>query len=260
MASAFINIATKAAYLAGNLIQHGSRDLSKIMIEKKGQNDFVTELDKKSEAIIKKTILQANPTHNILGEETGSLDNNSEYTWIIDPIDGTTNFMHGYPHYSISIALKHKDKITNAVIFNPNTNDLFTAETGKGAYLNDKRIRVSNNSLEYAIIGTGFPSYDMSIMEQYLKIFKEINLKTSGQRRTGSAALDLAYVAAGYLDGFWEYDLRSWDVAAGILLIKEAGGIVLNFNAKPHNGERGNIIAANPKIINQLQKIIKNNI
>jgi len=256
MVSAFINIAIKAAYVAGNFIQQGSRDLSKVKFEKKGHNDFVTELDKQSEQIIIKTILQAFPEHNILGEESGNLNRESEYTWIIDPIDGTTNFMHGYPHYCISIALKKQDKIVLGVIFNPSSNDLFKAELGSGAYLNDRRIRVSNNSLEYAIISTGFPSYDLSIFDEYMQIFKELSFKTAAQRRSGSAALDLAYVACGHADGFWEYNLKTWDVAAGVLLVKEAGGIVTDFSAKPHQGQSGNIIAANAKIAPSLQKII----
>ncbi|MFN8771245.1 MAG: inositol monophosphatase family protein [Neisseriaceae bacterium] len=258
MSSAFLNIATKAAYLAGNTIQQGSRNLSNLKVQKKGHNDFVTDLDKKSEEIIVKTILQAFPEHNILGEEYGNLNKNSDYTWIIDPIDGTTNFVHGYPHYCISIALKHKDKVTHGVILDPNRNDLYKAELGKGAYCNDKRIRVSSHSLEYSLVATGFPSYDMSIIDQYLTIFKEIILSTNGVRREGSAALDLAYVASGHIDGFWEFNLKSWDIAAGILLVREAGGIVIDFNGNQHNSNEGNIIAANSKIANQLQKIIHN--
>jgi myo-inositol-1(or 4)-monophosphatase len=255
MASAFINIAIKAAYLAGNFIQQGSRSVSKIKFEKKGHNDYVTELDIQSEQIITRTILQAFPEHNILGEESGNLNHNSEYTWIIDPIDGTTNFIHGYPHYCISIALKKHNKIIVGVVFNPSNNDLFKAEAGSGAYLNDRRIRVTNNLLEHAIIGTGMGS-DLSILDQYIATFKELSLKTSAQRRSGSAALDLAYVACGYTDGFWEYNLKAWDIAAGSLLVKEAGGIINDFNGNPHLGEAGNIIASNAKIAQALQKII----
>ena len=257
MSSAYSNIAIKAAYQAGNFIQKGSRNLSSLKIEKKGHNDFVTELDKKSEEIIKKIIHQAYPEHNILGEESGYQNGNSEYTWIIDPIDGTTNFMHGYPHYSISIALKQHDKITHGIIFDPSRNDLYQTELGKGAFLNDKRLRVSANSLEYALVATGFPTCNMDIMDEYLAIFKEITLKTSGHRRAGSAALDLAYVASGIIDGFWEYDLKTWDVAAGVLMVKEAGGIVTTFDGGNHDGGNGTIIAANPKIINLLQKAIQ---
>ncbi len=257
MSSAFTNIAIKAVYLAGNFMQQGSRNISNIKVYQKNPNDFVTDFDKKSEEIITKTILQAFPEHNILGEENGNLNIDSEYTWIIDPIDGTTNFIHGYPHYSISIALKQNDKIILGVVFEPNKNDLYRAEIGKGAYLNDKRIRVTHNQLENSIIGTGFPTYDLTILDQYCNIFKELTRKTSGQRRSGSAALDLAYVAAGYLDGFWEYNLKTWDVAAGVLLVREAGGMATDFTQKHHNGDSGNIIAANQKLLNQLQKIIQ---
>lgn len=256
MASAFINIAIKAAYLAGNFIQQGSRSISKIKFEKKGHNDYVTELDKQSEQIIIRTILQAFPDHNIIGEETGKLDHNSEYSWIIDPIDGTNNFMHGYPHYCISIALKKHNRIIVGVVFNPSNNDLFKAELGAGAYLNDRRIRVTNNALENSIINTSLRSYDVGSLDQHIKIFKELSLKTLAQRCSGSAALDLAYVACGYTDGFWEYNLKEWDIAAGCLLVREAGGIVSDFNSQPHLGETGNIIASNAKIAQALQKII----
>ena len=258
--SAFLNIATKAAYLAGNLIQQGSRNLSNLQIEKKGHNDYVTELDKKSEQLIFDTIKKAYPEHNLLGEESGFIDNKSEYTWVIDPIDGTTNFMHGHPQYSISIALKQKNKITNGVVFDPNRNDLYSAEIGKGAFLNDRRLRVSTNNMENALIATGFPAIKSDTIDKYLAIFKDVLLTTSGQRRAGSAALDLAYLAAGYVDGFWEFDLKEWDVSAGCLLVKEAGGMVTDFQGQQHNGQSGNIVAGNPKIISQLQKIIKKHI
>ncbi len=257
-----INIAIKAAYAAGNLIQHESRNLSNIKIEKKGHNDYVTELDKKAEKTIISTIKKAFPTHNILAEESGNEGNNSEYTWIIDPIDGTTNFMHNNPQYCISIALKHLNKITHAVIFDPNRNDLYKAEIGKGAYLNDQRIRVSNVPIiQNALLATGFPSSDISQIDKYLLIFKDMLLNTAGQRRFGSAALDLAYVAAGYLDGFWEFNLKPWDIAAGYLLVKEAGGMITDFQETQdfwQNG--GNIVAANPKLMKQIINIIQKNL
>lgn len=256
--SGIINIATRAAYNAGNIIQQGSRNLAILKTEKKGFNDYVSELDKKSEKIIIDTIQKAFPEHNILAEESGKLDKNSEYTWIIDPIDGTTNFIHGHPQYCVSIALKHHDKITHGVIFDPNRNDLYKAELGKGAFLNDKRIRVKNaNYLEDALIGTGFPTYDMSFIDKYMAIFKDMIMHTAGQRRCGSAALDLAFVAAGYLDGFWEFNLKPWDIAAGYLLVKEAGGLVCDFNNTNQFWQNGNIVAANPKLINELLKIIQ---
>ena len=257
--SGIINIATKAAYLAANIIQQGSNNPANLRIEKKsGVNNFVTELDKKSEQIIIDTIKKAYPNHNILSEEVGFEDKNSECTWIIDPIDGTTNFIHSHPEYSISIAFKQGDKVTHGIVFDPNRNDLYRAEIGKGAYLNDKRLRVSKiNYLEDALIGTGFPTYDMSILDKYLAIFKEMLQNSSGHRRSGSAALDLAYVAAGYLDGFWEFNLQPWDVAAGYILIKEAGGMMSDFQNTSDFWQNGNIVAGNPKILPELLKVIQ---
>jgi myo-inositol-1(or 4)-monophosphatase len=255
--SAFINTAIKAAYLAANIIQNSSRSLAKIKITQKDNNDFVSDIDKSAEDVIIKTINKAYPNHNILAEESGFIDNNSDLTWVVDPIDGTTNFIHGNPNYSISIALKDKGKVIHGVILDPNRNELYQASIGKGALLNDKRIRVSNNNLEHSLIATGFPAVDLTVIDKYLQIFKEITLKTSGQRRMGSAALDLAYLANGVVDGFYEYSLKSWDVSAGILLVKEAGGIVTDFNGNTHTGLDGSIIAGNTKIINQLQKIIQ---
>lgn len=260
--SGIINIASKAAYLAANIIQQGSRNPANLRIEKKeGNNNFVTELDRKSEQVIIETIKKAFPDHNILSEEIGLENNNSNFTWIIDPIDGTTNFIHGHPQYSISIGFKQGDKITHGIIFDPNRNDLYQAELGKGAYLNDKRLRVSKiNYLEDALIGTGFPTYDMSILDKYLIILKELLLNTAGMRRAGSAALDLAYVAAGQLDGFFEFNLKPWDVAAGYILIKEAGGIVTDFNNTQDFLKTGSIVAGNPKIIVELLKVINKNL
>lgn len=258
MASGIINIASRAAYAAANAIQLGSRDMGKLHIEKKGHNNYATELDKKAEQIIIDTIKKAFPSHNILAEESGSENNNSECTWIIDPIDGTTNFMHTHPQYSISIAFKEGDKVTQGVILDPNRNDLYHAEIGKGAFLNDKRIRVTKVSyLEDALLATGFPTYDMDLLDKYLKIFKDMLLHTQGQRRQGSAALDLAYVAAGYLDGFWEFGLAQWDIAAGYLLVKEAGGMITDFAGNQDFWTSGNVVAANPKLISQMLKVIQ---
>ena len=255
--SAILNIATKAAYAAGNLIQQESRNVGRIKFEKKGHNDFVTAVDKQAEQIIIQTIKKAYPEHNILAEESGLQQNNSPVTWIIDPIDGTTNFIHGNPQYCVSIGIKHDDKITHSVIFDPNRNDLYSAEIGKGAYLNDKRIRVSTTAnLNEALIATGFPTYNLDILDQYLGMFKEIIQASSGIRRAGSAALDLAYVAAGMVDGFWEFGLKPWDIAAGMLLIKEAGGMITDFEGKQGMFEAGNIVTGNHKILSQLMQII----
>lgn len=257
--SGILNIAVQAAYNAGNIIQQESKNLGRIKVDRKGHNDYVSEVDKKSEQIIINTILKAFPNHNILGEEQGLIDNKSEVTWIIDPIDGTTNYIHGHPQYSISIAVKHEDKITHAAIFDPNRNDIYTAELGKGAQLNNSRIRVTNTAnLADSLLATGFPTYDMSLLDKYLAIFKDMLLSTAGQRRAGSAALDLAYVASGMVDGFWEFNLKPWDITAGYLLVKEAGGLLCDFEGAQKMFETGNIIAANPKLISQILKVIQN--
>lgn len=257
--SAIINIATNAAYAAANIIQQRNRISKGLQVVKKnGLNDLVTEFDKNAEKIIIETIKKAYPSHNILGEESGREDNKSDFTWIIDPIDGTTNFIHGHPQYCISIALKEKNQITNAVILDPNRNDLYKATLGRGAFLNDKRLRVAKtNYLEDALIATGFPTYDMSFLDKYLAIFKDMLTHTSGQRRCGSAALDLAFVAAGYVDGFWEFNLKPWDIAAGVLLVKEAGGITHDFDNTQNFWNNGNVISGNHKIAAELLKIIR---
>jgi myo-inositol-1(or 4)-monophosphatase len=259
MASGIINIATRAAYAAANAIQLGSRDMGKLHIEKKGHNNYATELDKKAEQIIIDTIRKAHPTHNILAEESGANNNNSDCTWIIDPIDGTTNFMHTHPQYSISIGFREGDKVTQGVILDPNRNDLYHAEIGKGAYLNDKRIRVTKAGyLEDALLATGFPHHnDLNLLDKYLALFKDMLIHTQGHRRQGSAALDLAYVAAGYLDGFWEISLSPWDFAAGYIIVKEAGGMVTDFAGKQDFWTSGNIVAANPKLISEILKVIQ---
>ena len=256
--SGILNIAIQAAYNAGHIIQQESRNVERILVEKKGLNDFVSEVDRKAEQMIINTISKAFPSHNILAEESGFMDKNSDFTWIIDPLDGTTNYIHGHPQYSISIALKECNKIICGVVFDPNRNDIYTAELGKGARLNDSRIRVSKiNNLADSLLATGFPTYDMSFLDRYMNIFKTMIQTTSGQRRAGSAALDLAYVAAGKVDGFWEFNLKPWDIAAGYLLVKEAGGLTCDFEGEQNMFDSGNIIAANPKLIAQILKTIQ---
>lgn len=256
--SAILNIAIQAAYNAGTIIQQESRNLERMNVQRKGLNDFVSDVDKLAEQEIIRTILKAYPNHNIMGEENGSIDNGSDFTWIIDPLDGTTNYLHGHPQYAVSIALKQEDKIICGAIFDPNRNDIYTAELGKGAKLNDSRIRVSkNSSFADSLLATGFPTYDMSFLDRYMTIFKEMIKSTSGQRRGGSAALDLAYVAAGLVDGYWEFNLKPWDIAAGMLLVKEAGGLVCDFDGEQGMLESGNIIASNPKLVSHILKIIQ---
>ena len=255
-----LNIAVKAARRAGSIITRASEDISSLTINDKGYNDFVTEVDLASEKEIIRVLKASYPDHAFLGEESG-LSHQADSVWIIDPLDGTTNFLHGFPQYCISIALEEKGEITQAVIYDPNRNDLFTATKGQGAYLNQRRMRVSNKSkLKESMLGTGFPFRDFQHLPVYLKIFEEVVRSTSGVRRPGSAALDLAYVAAGWFDGFFEINLSKWDIAAGGLLVSEAGGIVSDFSGKDAWIESGNIVANNPKIYEPLIKIIQSHI
>lgn len=245
--------AVKAARRAGSIITRASQDIGALKIRSKTYNDFVTEVDHAAERAIIEILKDAYPDHGFMGEESGNDKVDAENVWIIDPLDGTTNFLHGFPQYCISIALMQKGQLTNALVYDPNRNDLFTATKGRGAFLNDKRIRVSNRmKLQESIIGTGFPFRDFAHLDPYLDMFKDMVKKTSGVRRPGSAALDLAYVAAGWYDGFWEIGLSKWDIAAGALIIQEAGGIVGDFEGNESWFETGNIIGANPKIFAQI--------
>ncbi|HEY3301819.1 MAG TPA: inositol monophosphatase family protein [Methylophilaceae bacterium] len=245
--------AVKAARRAGDIITYASRDISTLKVQSKTYNDFVSEVDHAAERAIIETLQDAYPDHGFLGEESGHDRTDAENVWIIDPLDGTTNFLHGFPQYSVSIALMQKGVLTQAVVYDPNRNDLFTATRGVGAFLNDKRIRVSNRTkLQDSIIGTGFPYRDFQHMDAYMNMFKDMIKKSSGLRRPGSAALDLAYVAAGWFDGFWEINLSKWDIAAGGLLIQEAGGIVGDFEGDESWLETGNIVAGNPKVFAQM--------
>ncbi|MDP2171752.1 MAG: inositol monophosphatase family protein [Rhodocyclaceae bacterium] len=255
-----LNTAIKAARRAGSLINRASLDISQIKVSAKQQNDFVTEVDRAAEATIIETLREVYPSHAILAEESGDSrpDADSEFQWIIDPLDGTTNFIHGFPQYAISIALAHKGALTQAVIFDPNRNELFTASKGGGAFLNDKRIRVSNRAkIDEALLGTGFPYRMFDHVDAYLAIFKDMTRRCAGVRRPGAASLDLAYVAAGRLDGFWEFGLAPWDMAAGALLIIEAGGLVSDLAGESDYLNTGNIVGGNPKVFNQLLQAIQ---
>lgn len=251
-----LTTAVKAARRAGNIINRASLDLDRLTISKKTHNDYVSEVDRAAEDAIIEILLEAYPDHQILAEESGARGS-SEYQWIIDPLDGTTNFLHGFPQYAVSIALLHKGALTQAVIYDPNRNDLFTATKGRGAYLNDRRLRVGKQLyLKEALIGTGFPYRDFSHIEAYIGIFRDLLQKSAGLRRPGSAALDLAYTAAGRFDGFFEIGLNAWDIAAGCLLVQESGGLVGDFEGNEHYLKSGNIVAGNPKIFNQLLQAI----
>lgn len=243
-----LNIAVKAARRAGNLIHRSADKIDHLTITKKSHADFVSEVDRAAEQSIIQTLLEAYPNHAILAEESGN-QGDSEFLWIIDPLDGTTNFLHGLPQYSVSIALQHKGITTQAVVYDPVKNELFTATRGSGAFLNDKRLRVTKRlHLVDSLIGTGFPYTRFEHMEAYLAIFKELIQKTAGLRRPGSAALDLAWMAAGRYDGFFEIGLKPWDMAAGCLLITEAGGLVSDLRGLDSFLKSGNLCAGNPNI------------
>ena len=251
-----LNIAVQAARQAGNIIARSAHRVDTLKITTKAHNDFVSEVDQAAEREIIDTIHRAYPNHAILAEESGA-SGDSEYEWIIDPLDGTTNFLHGFPQYAVSIALRHKDRLEQAVIYDPCSQDLFTASRGEGAQLNGRRMRVTERkSIEGALIGTGIPFRDQNLIEPYLAILRTLQNDVSGIRRAGSAALDLAYVAAGRLDGFWEFDLKPWDCAAGILLIIEAGGLVSDFGGGHDYFVSGNVAAGNPKILKALLQAI----
>ena len=247
-----LTTAVKAARRAASIINRASLDLDAISVQHKQHNDFVSEVDRAAEATIIETLLDAYPEHAILAEESGRTGQ-SEYQWIIDPLDGTTNFLHGFPQYAVSIALAHNGQLDQAVVYDPTRNELFVASRGKGAYLNDRRIRVSKRArLAEALVGTGFPFRDFSHLDPYMAMLRDMLQKTAGVRRPGSAALDLAAVAAGRLDGFWEIGLSKWDIAAGCLLIQEAGGLVGDFEGNDSYIDTGNIVAGNPKVFAQI--------
>lgn len=255
-----LNVAVKAARRAGAIINRASNDLDKLTVERKSHNDFVSEVDRAAEQTIIDTIRESYPQHSILAEESGAsvTSAESEYQWIIDPLDGTTNFLHGFPQYCVSIALSVKGVVSHGAIFDPTRNDLFTATRGAGAFLNERRIRVSKTrDMKDSLIGTGFPFREFANFDKYIAMFKEVGTKSAGIRRPGSAALDLAYVACGRYDGFWEMGLHPWDMAAGGLMILEAGGLITDFNGDGDFMSAGNVVTATPKVFPQLLQIIK---
>ncbi len=251
------NTAVKAARRAGSIINRATRNLDVVAVKEKAANDFVSEVDRASEAEIIRILHEAYPGHAILAEESGA-SGESEYQWIIDPLDGTTNFLHGFPQYAVSIALRHRGVTTQAVIYDPSRNDLFTASRGHGAYVNDQRMRVSKrDNLKSSLLGTGFPFRQLEHLDVYLLTLRHMMSNATGVRRAGSATLDLAYVAAGRLDGFWEFGLAPWDMAAGALLITEAGGLVGDLSGENRYLETGNIVAGNPKVFVELLKTLE---
>ena len=253
-----LNTAVKAARKAGSIITRASFDVDKLTIRSKRKNDFVSEVDEAAEQAIISVLRDTYPDHGILAEESGRRESKGDYVWIIDPLDGTTNFLHGFPQYCISIALMHKGRGAQAVIFDPNRNELFTASKGAGAFLNDRRIRVSRtDKLDDALMGTGFPFREIDNLDDYLRMLKNVMTTTSGIRRPGAAALDLAWVACGRIDGFWEIGLSPWDMAAGALLVREAGGLIADLEGNEGYLDSGRVVAANPKIFGAFLKLLQ---
>jgi len=254
-----LNIAVKAARAAGSIINRAALDVERLTITAKGVNDFVTEVDQAAEQAVIETILTAYPGHAILAEESGRSHGakHSEYLWIIDPLDGTTNFIHGLPVYAVSIALAFRGKVEQAVVYDPSRNDLFYASKGRGAFLNDRRLRVSKRiRLADSLIGTGFPFRKGDNFKRYVEMFEQVMQHCAGVRRPGAAALDLCYVAAGWYDGFFETGLNPWDVAAGSLIITEAGGLIGNFTGEGDFLYQREAVAGNPKVFGQLVQML----
>jgi len=244
-----LNIAVRAARSAGRVLLRYLEHTDGIAVTSKRLNDFVSEVDRSAEEAIIRELRSKYPDHAILAEESGERQGSSDSQWVIDPLDGTTNYLHGFPQFCVSIAFKYRNRLEQAVVYDPLREELFTASRGQGAQLNDRRLRVTARpSLEGALIGTGFPFRNHSHLDTYLGMFKAVLQDTADILRPGSAALDIAYVAAGRLDGFWELGLAQWDIAAGDLLISEAGGTVSDLAGGDRHLETGNVIAGNLKV------------
>jgi myo-inositol-1(or 4)-monophosphatase len=252
-----LNTAVKAARKAGSIIVRAFYDVDKLTVRSKRRNDFVSEVDQAAEDAILSTLRDAYPDHGVLAEESGARDAKAEYVWIVDPLDGTTNFLHGVPQYCVSIALTHRGQLQQAVVFDVNRSELFTATRGAGAFLNDRRIRVSRtDKLDNALIATGFPFKEVDHIDEYLRMLRHMMVGCAGVRRPGAAALDLAWVAAGRTDVFWELGLSPWDMAAGALLVREAGGLVGDLAGEDAFLENGRIVATNGKIFGAMLKAL----
>ncbi len=250
-----LTMGIRAARAAGDFLIRSLERVDSYPVSVKGRNDFVTDIDRQAEQIIITTLKNAYPEHAVLAEESGA-QGEGDYVWIIDPLDGTTNYLHQFPQFAVSIALQHKAVTEQGIVYDPLRQELFTASRGGGAYLNNRRIRVSNiSALELALLGTGFPYRGIQQLDGYLDTFKRIMQSCAGVRRPGAAALDLAYVACGRLDGFWEFGLRKWDIAAGEVLIREAGGLTSEIYTGASNTDSGDILAGNPKIHAQLARL-----
>jgi myo-inositol-1(or 4)-monophosphatase len=254
---AFLNTAVKAARLAGDTAIRYSKRLDELDVRSKARNDFFSQVDLAAEEVIIETVRERYPNHSFLAEESGQ-QGDHDHVWIIDPLDGTTNYLHGFPMYSVSIALQIKGRIVTGVVYDPVRQELFTAIRGAGAQLDGRKIRMNNRrSIDGALIGTGFPYRANEVwMETYLNQFRAVMNVAGDVRRAGSAALDLSYLAAGRLDGFWEFGLQPWDMAAGSLILREAGGIISGMTDDGDYMETGNVIAGTPKIHAELEKLI----
>jgi myo-inositol-1(or 4)-monophosphatase len=254
-----LNIAVRAARRAGEVIVRGMNRLHRLDVRSKGQNDFVTEIDTQAEMEIIEIVRKHYPGHGVLAEESGQSSDamDDEFLWIIDPLDGTTNFLHNFPQFAVSIGIQRRGRMEHGVVYDPLRQELFTASRGEGAQLDGKRIRVSPHlGLERALIGTGFPyRNNLAWIDDYLAMLKAVTQATAGVRRAGAAALDLAYVAAGRLDGFWELGLSPWDTAAGILLITESGGMVGTLTGAEYK-LNGDILAGTPKVYAPLLELL----
>ena len=254
----FLTTAVTAARISGDIILKNLGRLSTSDIQSKQTFDFVTKVDRWSEAVIMKTIREKFPHHLFLSEETLQQKGNGDYRWIIDPLDGTTNFIHGFPVFSVSVALEYKKEIILGVVFDPLRDELFHATKGSGTYLNNTKVRVSDTkTFENSLIATGFPFRKKEMIDHYLDAFKHIFEKVSDIRRAGSAAIDLPYIAAGRVEGFFELNLSPWDIAAGSLLITEAGGSITDFEGGEQYLLTGNLVAGNKKIHAEILQIIK---
>ncbi|MET0066032.1 MAG: inositol monophosphatase family protein [Candidatus Thiodiazotropha sp.] len=251
-----VNIAVRAAREAGRIITRNFDRLDRLTVADKGNNDFVSEVDRNAEAAIIDVLRAKFPHHAILAEESGQ-HQGDEYQWVIDPLDGTTNYLHGFPQFSVSIALKVKGRLEIGVVYDPIREEMFTASRGEGALLNDRKIRVSaRKGLNGALLGTGIPYRDFRYIENYLGMMRDLLTDSAGVRRPGSAALDFAYLAAGRIDGFWELGLSEWDFAAGAVLVREAGGLVTDIGGGERFLDTGNVLAGNMKVHHAMLKRI----
>ena len=256
--SALLNVMVQAAFKAGKSLARDFGEVQNLQVSLKGPGDYVSQADRKAEKLLREELLKARPTYGFLGEESEEIKGtDGAHRWIVDPLDGTTNFLHGIPTFAISIALERNGEIVAAVVLNPATDELFTAERGGGAFVNDRRLRVAmRKNLSDAVIGCGLPHLGRGNHGKFLVELRHVMGEVAGVRRLGSASLDLAYVAAGRFDGFWERDLSAWDIAAGILLVREAGGFVSDMDGGSAMLDMGSVVAGNEYIQKALMDVV----